>query len=82
MTRRDKFILMIFQGGITKTYRQTSIKSTLIKLASKYMQLLGLSFHDLIGESSLFNRFWIVRSSRTMTIFKVFACRVNRYRKI
>ena len=34
-----------------------------------------LSFHDLIGESSLFNRFWIVRSSRTMTIYDF----VHRY---
>jgi hypothetical protein len=26
-----------------------------------------MSFPDLIGESSVFNDFWIVRSSRTMT---------------
>ena len=26
-----------------------------------------LSFHDLIGESNVFNAFWIPRSSRRMT---------------
>jgi hypothetical protein len=29
--------------------------------------LIGLSFPDLIVESSLFNKFWIIRSSRIMT---------------
>ena len=50
-------------------FSKKAAKDYTINLASKYMQLLGLSFPDLIGESSLFNRFWIVRSSRTMTIY-------------
>ena len=36
-----------------------------------------LSFPDLIGESSFFNMFWIVRSSRTMTIVKYLLAGVN-----
>ena len=39
------------------------------RLAAWEFHFPCLSFPDLIGESSLFNRFWIVRSSRTMTIF-------------
>ena len=34
---------------------------------SKNKELSYPSFPDLIWESSIFNRFWIVRSSRTMT---------------
>jgi hypothetical protein len=34
---------------------------------SKNCNSIRLSFPDLIGESSFFNRFWIVQSSWTMT---------------
>jgi hypothetical protein len=48
-----------------------------IDLADKYMKPSGLSFPDLIGESSFFDMLWIVRSSLTMTTLEAFACRIN-----
>jgi hypothetical protein len=44
------------------------LAADIITLANKQMNLYCLSFPDLIGESSLSSRCWIVRSSRTMTI--------------
>ena len=60
---KKEFLEALLRGFLL---RESFVILTIDRLSINF-EFTIMSFHDLIGESSLFNRFWIVRSSRTMT---------------
>ena len=62
----DQFLFSVIPACPESFFKKDSRRASLAGMTNSF-NLSRLSFPDLIGESSFFNRFWIVRSSWTMT---------------